>query len=167
MERSCWLMVTFSLAGEPAFPHTVHGWWRVVPFPFVSGYVVDVNIFASFMWDLYDRLIAAVPGELEATDCLAGLRWFLVKSAGIGVAMRTLRENGTIRNAGHLTGMMLRDLAAWIKSSNQWDACAFYSYLKGLDGIELGLPFVKGNSRRKLQYRPRTVRSRRAVAASV
>lgn len=74
------------------------------------------------MWDLYDDLIAAVPDNLEVQDCLAGLSWFLVKSIGVGVSMRPLERTGSIRNAGHLRGMKLRDLSAWAKSWDEYEA---------------------------------------------
>ena len=74
------------------------------------------------MWDLYDDLISAVPDNLEVADCLAGLNWFLVRSLGVGVSMRPLESSGPIREAGHLLGMKLRDLAAWVKSWNEYEA---------------------------------------------
>jgi uncharacterized protein len=74
------------------------------------------------MWDLYDDLIAAVPSDLEVQDCLAGLHWFLVKSAAVGVSMRPLESGGSIRNAGYLNGMKLRDLASRVKSWHEYEA---------------------------------------------
>ena len=68
------------------------------------------------MWKLYDQLISAVPHDLEVADCLAGLHWFLVRSLGIGVTMCPLEASGALRNAGHLRGMKLCDLALWVKS---------------------------------------------------
>ena len=65
------------------------------------------------MWDLYDEVISAV---------LAGLNWFLVRSLGVGVSMRPLESSGPIREAGHLPGMMVRDLATWVKSWNEYEA---------------------------------------------
>ena len=63
------------------------------------------------MWDLYDRLISTIPGNLEVADCLVGLNWFLVRSWGVGVAMRPIEGTGPVRNAGHLLGMKVRELA--------------------------------------------------------
>jgi uncharacterized protein len=74
------------------------------------------------MWDLYDRLISAVPENLVVADCLAGLNWFLVRSLGVGVSMRPLETAGALRNAGHLRGMNLRELATWVKSWNEYEA---------------------------------------------
>ena len=73
-------------------------------------------------WDLYDHLISVVPEDLEVGDCLAGLNWFLVRSVGVGVSMRPLEANGPVRNAGHLLGMKLRDLAIWVKSWNEYES---------------------------------------------
>lgn len=73
------------------------------------------------MWDLYDDLIAAVPDNLEVQDCLAGLNWFLVKSIGVGVSTRPLESVGSVRNAGRLRGMKLRDLASWAKSWQEYE----------------------------------------------
>jgi uncharacterized protein len=76
----------------------------------------------SLMWNLYDHLISAVPETAEVVDCLAGLNWFLVRSLGVGVAMRPLETAGALRDAGHLGGMKLRDLAMWVKSWNEYEA---------------------------------------------
>jgi uncharacterized protein len=74
------------------------------------------------MWNLYDQLISAIPEDLEVGDCLAGLHWFLVRSVGVGVAMRPLEGTGALRSAGHLSGMKLHDLAMWVKSWNAYEA---------------------------------------------
>ena len=74
------------------------------------------------MWNLYDDLISAVPDNLGVADCLAGLNWFLVKSVGVGVSMRPPEATGAVRNAGHLVGMKLRDLATWVKSWNEFES---------------------------------------------
>lgn len=69
-------------------------------------------------WKLYDELIAEVPQDLVVDDCLAGLSWFLVRSAGTGVAMRPGEVDSGISAAGHMRAMRVRDLALGIKS---WD----------------------------------------------
>jgi len=74
------------------------------------------------MWDLYDELISAVPDNLEVADRLAGLNWFLVRSFGVGVAMRPLEGSGAVRKAGHLVGMKVRELATWVKSWNEYES---------------------------------------------
>jgi len=74
------------------------------------------------MWDLYDQLISLVPDNLEVADCLAGLNWFLVRSVGVGVSVRPLEADGAVRDAGHLLGMKLRDLATWVKSWNEYES---------------------------------------------
>ena len=74
------------------------------------------------MWNLYDQLIATVPVDIEVKDCLAGLHWFLVRSLGVGVAMRPLEGAGDLHNAGRLRSMKLRDLAAGVKSWNAYEA---------------------------------------------
>jgi uncharacterized protein (DUF4213/DUF364 family) len=85
------------------------------------------------MWKLYDDLIAAVPEDARASECLAGLSWFLVRSIGTGVAMRPRDMEGPVRNAGQIAGMRLRDLASWIKSWN------FYEAAMGLAAINSAL----------------------------
>src|SRR5215467_8235391 len=76
------------------------------------------------MWTLYDELIAAVPEDSVVAGCLAGLNWFLVRSRGVGVAMRPREGEEIIPKAGALTGMRTRELAGWIKSWN-WNEAAF------------------------------------------
>lgn len=74
------------------------------------------------MWELYDDLIAAVPEDLVVSECLAGLCWFLVRSKGVGVAMRPGECRGSLKNAGKITGMKVRELAGCIKSWNWYEA---------------------------------------------
>jgi hypothetical protein len=74
------------------------------------------------MWSLYDELIAAVPEDAVVEDCMAGLSWFLVRSAGTGVSMRPHEVEGPVRNAGKIRGMRLKELAGWIKSWNWYEA---------------------------------------------
>lgn len=85
------------------------------------------------MWSLYDELIAAVPEDAVVEECLAGLSWFLVRSVGTGVAMRPREMEKPMRNAGHIAGMRLKELASWIKS---WD---FYEAAMGLAAINSAL----------------------------
>jgi uncharacterized protein len=71
-------------------------------------------------WKLYDDLIAAVPDNLVVAESLAGLSWFLVRSAGTGVSMRPPEVEDEVRGAGSIAGMKVKDLAARIKS---WNSC--------------------------------------------
>jgi uncharacterized protein (DUF4213/DUF364 family) len=74
------------------------------------------------MWTIYDDLIAAVPDDLVVEDCLAGLSWFLVRSAGVGVAMRPREMDTPIRGAGSIRGMKVKELARRIKEWNFFEA---------------------------------------------
>ncbi len=73
-------------------------------------------------WKLYDDLIAAVPEDSQVSACLAGLSWFLVRSQGVGVAMRPREDAEGFSKAGNLAGMKTRELAAGIKSWNLYEA---------------------------------------------
>jgi len=73
-------------------------------------------------WKLYDDLIAAVPEDSQVSACLAGLSWFLVRSQGVGAAMRPREGSETVPRAGNLAGMKTRELAAGIKSWNLYEA---------------------------------------------
>lgn len=74
-------------------------------------------------WKLYDELISAVPDDLAVSDCLAGLSWFLVQSAGTGAAMRPGESCERNDHAGQMCGMKVKELAGWIKSWN-WNKAA-------------------------------------------
>jgi len=73
-------------------------------------------------WKLYDDLIAAVPEDSQVSACLAGLSWFLVRSQGVGVAMRPREDAEGFSKAGKLAGMKTREVAAGIKSWNLYEA---------------------------------------------
>src|SRR5215475_3416537 len=74
------------------------------------------------MWTIYDELIAAIPEDSVVSGCLAGLNWFLVRSQGVGVAMRPRESEEAVPHAGRLAGMRTRELASWIKSWNWYEA---------------------------------------------
>lgn len=74
------------------------------------------------MWEIYDALIASVPEDSVVTACLAGVSWFLVRSQGVGVAMRPREGAEVVPHAGNLAGMKTRELAAGIKSWNLYEA---------------------------------------------
>jgi hypothetical protein len=74
------------------------------------------------MWKIFDDLIAAVPESSVVSDCLAGLSWFLVRSAGVGVSMVPREGFPRLRGAGNFAGMKTRDLARWVKSWNFHEA---------------------------------------------
>jgi hypothetical protein len=91
------------------------------------------------MWKIYDALISAVPEDSQVASCLAGLSWFLVRSQGVGVAMRPREGAEVVPNAGKLAGMKTRELAAGIKSWNQYEAAlglaAINSVLNAPDAV--------------------------------
>jgi uncharacterized protein len=74
-------------------------------------------------WKLYDDLISAVPENLVIADCLAGLSWFLVRSAGTGIAMRPGEIDEGVEQAGRIRGRRVKEVASWIKSWN-WNEAA-------------------------------------------
>lgn len=73
-------------------------------------------------WDLYDALIDGVPPDLVIEDCLVGLHWVLVKSAGTGMAM-TPGEGASRHGLGpNLRGLKVRKVAGASKSWNFLEA---------------------------------------------
>ncbi|HXX18325.1 MAG TPA: DUF364 domain-containing protein [Candidatus Acidoferrum sp.] len=74
------------------------------------------------MWTIYDELIASVPPDSVVSGYLAGLSWFLVRSTGVGAAMRPREDWGTLPESSRTTGIKTRDLACWIKSWDWYEA---------------------------------------------
>jgi uncharacterized protein (DUF4213/DUF364 family) len=74
------------------------------------------------VWKLYDDLIASVPEDSVVSGCLAGLSWFLVRSAGVGVSMRPREGDEIVPMAGKLAGRKTRELAQLIKSWKPYEA---------------------------------------------
>lgn len=91
-------------------------------------------------WQLYDELIDLIPADLVVEDCLAGLHWFLVRSQGTGVTMCPHGAATSLRQAGQIRGLRLRELAAWIKSWNFYEAAmglaAINSYINARTTVE-------------------------------
>jgi hypothetical protein len=91
------------------------------------------------MWEIYDALISAVPEDSVISACLTGLSWFLVRSRGVGVAMRPREGDEVVPNAGQLAGMKTREIAAGIKSWNLYEAAlglaAINSVLNAADTV--------------------------------
>jgi uncharacterized protein (DUF4213/DUF364 family) len=74
------------------------------------------------MWEIYDRLIEAVPPDSVVSRCVCGLHWFLVRSEGLGAAMTPREGEASVAGSGTLAGMKTRDLAARVKSWNWHEA---------------------------------------------
>lgn len=76
----------------------------------------------AFPWDLYDHLLDGIPPDLVIEDCLVGLHWVLVKSAGTGMAM-TPGEGSSRHSLGpDLRGRIVREIAQAAKSWNFLEA---------------------------------------------
>lgn len=73
-------------------------------------------------WDLYDKLIAAIPAGLTVSDCVVGLHWMAVQSAGVGMAMTPFEGKRSIPMAGDIIGIPVRELAQYAKSWNNCEA---------------------------------------------
>jgi hypothetical protein len=74
------------------------------------------------MWKIYDTLIQAVPADSTVQDCLGGLHWFAVRSAGLGLAMTPREGDACLPLAGEMAGMRTRELAGLLKSWNFHEA---------------------------------------------
>jgi uncharacterized protein len=78
------------------------------------------------MWEVYDELIAAIPPDLQVSDCLVGLHWTLIRSRGMGIALTPFERSrfgpkGSSVIAGigeQIAGMSVSKLAEYVKS---WD----------------------------------------------
>jgi hypothetical protein len=77
---------------------------------------------ASPKWELYDQLIALIPGDLIVEDALVGIHWTLVRSSGVGVAMTPPEGYHSFSGAGGFKGRKLRELAALVKSWHPLEA---------------------------------------------
>jgi len=75
------------------------------------------------MWEIYDELIDAIPGDIVVDRFLAGLHWFLVGSSGsVGMAM-TPREGAAFpAERENIAGKPVREIAGLIKSWNNYEA---------------------------------------------
>lgn len=74
------------------------------------------------MWDIYDDLIASIPGDLKITACSTGLCWFLVRSKGVGIAMTPREGSLNFDFTGKVIGSSVRSVAQLIKSWNFYEA---------------------------------------------
>lgn len=77
---------------------------------------------SSGKWSLYEELIAGIPPESIVTDCLIGLRWTLVRSSGVGMALTPPEGERRLAWSGSLTGRPTRALAALATSWNPLEA---------------------------------------------
>ena len=73
-------------------------------------------------WDLYDRLLDAIPAGPQVRDVVIGLTWTLCRSTGWGLAMSPGTPTRTLSWPGTLGGRCVRDLAAWVRSWDPYEA---------------------------------------------
>ncbi|MDR1961303.1 MAG: DUF364 domain-containing protein [Gracilibacteraceae bacterium] len=80
---------------------------------------------SGLMWELYDRLLAALPRDVTVEECTIAPFWTIVKTtAGAGMAMTPPDGTRPVRPAGKMAGMTLADLAAYVRSWNFFEAAA-------------------------------------------
>ncbi|HOX50301.1 MAG TPA: DUF364 domain-containing protein [Fibrobacteria bacterium] len=73
-------------------------------------------------WELYDRLIDGIPPDIVVHECMVGLHWTLIRSAGTGMAM-TPGEGPSRHGLGtDLRGRKVREVAQAAKSWNFLEA---------------------------------------------
>jgi uncharacterized protein (DUF4213/DUF364 family) len=70
-------------------------------------------------WDFYEWLLETAPTDSEVQEVVIGLTWTLCRSKGWGLAMSPGTPTRTLPWPGTLEGRSLRELAAWVRS---WDA---------------------------------------------
>lgn len=109
------------------------------------------------MWDLYDRLIAAIPEDARAEEVIIGRHWVMLQATcGAGLAMAVEESSQGFGLAGTLRGRPLVELAALVKSWNFLEAsvgtaalCAFYNGPQGevlRASLVPGIESINGNA---------------------
>jgi uncharacterized protein (DUF4213/DUF364 family) len=82
----------------------------------------EIGFDLSSSWDIYDRLLGAIPEDIVVASCLMGRSWTVVDSGGMGVAMTYRGDSrGTNLRPPH-AGRRLQDMAAYLKSWNLYEA---------------------------------------------
>jgi uncharacterized protein (DUF4213/DUF364 family) len=75
-------------------------------------------------WELYDSLLDQIPPDPGVTEVVIGLTWTLCRSVGWGLAMSPGMPTRTLSWPGTLAGRSARDLAAWVRSWDPYEATA-------------------------------------------
>jgi uncharacterized protein len=130
------------------------------------------------MWEIYDELIAAMPPDLTADDCIFGLHWTLIRSRAIGMA-HTPFEKGSGRRApgsspasrigDRIAGMPVRKLAEYIKSWDPYEAtlglAAINSVLNTPEQLEKfgGQPISEQKQASAFEYYADTLRGKKVA----
>lgn len=73
-------------------------------------------------WHLYEWLLDRMPPEAEVRTVLIGLTWTLCRSAAWGLAMSPGVPIRTLSWPGTLAGRSVRDLGAWVRSWDPYEA---------------------------------------------
>lgn len=77
----------------------------------------------SNKWELYDRLIAGIPGDLPVEDYMNGCAWTMVKTrVGCGVAYTVHQQTACPDDSRPIIGAPLREVAQLVKSWNFMEA---------------------------------------------
>jgi uncharacterized protein len=87
-----------------------------------SGTTPSAKGMSSSKWELYDKLISLIPGELVVKDVLIGIHWTMVRSAGVGLSMTQPQGPRSVPDAGGFAGRKLRELAGLVKSWHPHEA---------------------------------------------
>lgn len=76
----------------------------------------------SDSWTIYDRLLEGIPSDGVVTSCLVGRGWTVVDSGWMGIAMTYRGDSRGGRLHPPHTGRPLRDMTAYLKSWNLYEA---------------------------------------------
>ncbi|MDR0838857.1 MAG: DUF364 domain-containing protein [Oscillospiraceae bacterium] len=75
------------------------------------------------MWEIYDRLIAEIPGDITIDDCISGSNWTMVSSGDMcGIAITVKAQSRAGAGLGTVSGARLADVAELSKSWNFTEA---------------------------------------------
>lgn len=77
---------------------------------------------ANGKWAIYEQLIAGIPEQSVVEDCLVGLRWTLVRSSGVGMALTPPEGERRSAWSGSFRGRPTREVACLTKSWNPLEA---------------------------------------------
>lgn len=73
-------------------------------------------------WEVYDLLLDSLASDALVEEVVIGLTWTLCRTETVGLAMSPQGSSRTLQWPGTLRGRPVRELAAWLRQWDPWQA---------------------------------------------
>ena len=91
-------------------------------------------------WKVYDLLLDSASSRASVEEVIIGLTWTLCRAEGMGLAMSPPQATRTLPWPGTLRGRDMKEVAAWVREWNPWQAAVGMAAVNAAINNAIDLP---------------------------